>query len=77
MTNAIVVAKTMDAKGMETFCEVLRTGAVTFDNRPDWVLIATPIGAAPRKQDLRWVHPTEIRFVWIRPFAFTDQAVPA
>lgn len=75
MRKSIIVAKTMDAKGAEAFWEVLRTGAVTFDKRPDWVLIASPIGAALRKQDLRWVHPTELQFVWIRPFSFTGQAV--
>lgn len=77
MRKSIIVAKTMDAKGAEAFWEVLRTGAVTFDKRPDWVLIASPIGAAPRKQDLRWVHPTEIRFVWVRPFSFACQVVAA
>lgn len=77
MKNSIIVAKTMDAKGAEAFWEVLRTGGVGFDNRQDWVLVATPIGAAPRKQDLRWVHPTEIRFVWVRPFTFASQAVSA
>lgn len=77
MNKSIIVAKTMDAKGAEAFWEVLRTGGVGFDNRQDWVLVATPIGAAPRKQDLRWVHPTEIRFVWVRPFTFASQAVSA
>lgn len=75
MSEAIIVAKTMDAKGAEAFWQVLRTGGVGFDHRQDWVLIASPIGAAPRKQDLRWVHPTEIRFVWIRPFSFAGKAV--
>lgn len=77
MCKPIIVAKTIDAKGAETFWEVLRTGNVTFDNRPGWVLVASPIGSSPRKQDLRWVHPTELRFVWIRPFSFASQAVVA
>lgn len=71
--NAVLVAKTMDARGVESFWEVKRTGRVSFDGRDDWVLLGKPIGARPRKQDLWWMHPSEIDFVWVREFAFKPQ----
>ena len=48
----------------------LSVNTVKFDPRPSWVLLAKPIGARPRRQELVWMHPEDSRFVWVRTFHF-------
>ena len=49
--------------------QVLRVNArVQFNDRSDNVLVFTPIGARPRKRDLRWVNATQV--VWMHNFEF-------
>jgi len=68
------VAKLQDEKGRERFCEVLKTGAVQFDPRPGWLLLAIPPGGRPRKQELHWVHASDWRIAGDRQFRFADPA---
>lgn len=51
--------------------QVLKTHQhVKFNAREDNVLVFTPIGARPRKRDLRWVNSTQI--VWEHNFEFKE-----
>lgn len=67
----MLIAKVID-KGGAKFYEVQRIGRVLFDDRDDWFLCASPVGARPRKQELRWMHPRDVSFEWVRNFRFAD-----
>lgn len=59
------VAKLNDGRIVEVFRYAV---PVAFDtSRGDWVLISTPIGARPRKQNLEWVPATYV--VWRLDFS--------
>lgn len=64
------VAKVLRRPDDADFSEVLSVSTVKFDPRPGWVLLAKPIGARPRRQELVWMHPEDSRFVWVRTFYF-------
>ena len=66
------IIKLRDAKGRESFHQVVRTGPVMFDPRPGWMLLGTPIGARPRKTELQWIRPSDERIAWDRQFRFAD-----
>lgn len=68
--SPILILKTFTAPAGECFWEVLDCGNVAFDPRPDWVLVATPPGASKRRQEIRWIHPDDLLFVWARWFDF-------
>jgi hypothetical protein len=60
------IAKVVDAKGREIFAEVKKVASVLFDPRPGWVLLSAPLDVLPRKRDAFWMHPDDVRFVWVR-----------
>ena len=62
------IAKVVDAKGREIFAEVKKVTSVLFDPRPGWVLLSAPLDVLPRKRDVFWMHPDDVRFAWVRPF---------
>lgn len=64
------IAKIIDKKGRELFAEVVKIGRVLFDARPGWVLVSMPIDKPARKRDVEWMHPADVRFVWVRDFNF-------
>lgn len=66
------IVKLVNAKGVESFHQEVKTGAVLFDPRPNWLLLATPPGARPRKQELQWVHSADRGIAWDRQFRFAD-----
>lgn len=66
------IAKIIDTKGREIFAEVRRIGTVLFDPRPGWVLLSGPLNAIARKREVFWMHPNDVRFVWIRRFDFAQ-----
>jgi len=66
------IVKLVNSKGVESFHQVVKAGAVQFDSRPDWLLLATPPGARPRKQELQWVHSSDCGIAWDRQFRFAD-----
>ena len=45
-------------------------GSGTIADVIDFALLAKPIGARPRRQELVWMHPEDSRFVWVRTFYF-------
>lgn len=60
------IAKIISSK-KELFVEVVKTGSVKFDTRPGWVFVRE-IDKIFRKCEVFWVHPEEVKFVWIREF---------
>ena len=68
----MLVAKLCSPKpdGEPAFHEVRRVGSVQFDDRAGWVLLASPVGS--RKADLKWVHPDDTRFEWVKSFNFGE-----
>lgn len=66
----MLVAKYLSRTGKPQFAEVIKSGHVQFDVRPDWILLGEPIGRVPKKH-LYWVHPNETTFVWIKEFSNT------
>lgn len=72
----MLVLKTTDRHGRDAYWEIKGVADdVRFDPRPGWVLVGQPIGARPRKQtELRWLHPDDVRFEWVRGFSFQGVA---
>lgn len=68
----MLIAKTIDAKGRAQFSEVLKVGTVQFDQRDGWVLLSAPIDVRQRKRELRWMHPEDDYFEWVREFRFAS-----
>lgn len=66
------IVKLVNSKGAESFHQVVKAGAVQFDPRPGWLLLATPPGARPHKQELKWVHLSDRDIAWDRQFRFAD-----
>lgn len=64
------IAKVVDTNGREMFAEVKKVGKALFDARPGWVLLSGPLNVIPRKRDVFWMHPEDVRFVWVRRFRF-------
>jgi len=66
------IVKLVNAKGNESFHQVVKAGSVRFDHRPGWLLLATPPGAKPQKQEVQWIHPSDGQIAWDRQFRFAD-----
>lgn len=66
----MLIAKTTERRAEPHYREVLRVGRVQFDDRDGWVLLSEPPGARPRKRVLQWMHPSDVRFEWVREFRF-------
>ena len=73
----MLIAKLLNAKGVASFHQIVKTGPVGFDPRPDWMLLATPPGVLPRKQELKWVHSADREVAWVRRFRFAGTALAA
>ena len=59
------VAKVLRRPDDADFWEVLSVSTVKFDPRPGWVLLAKPIGARPRRQELVWMRRhTQVNSRW-------------
>lgn len=71
MVLAVLVAKILDARRQEIFAEVITFGSnVMFDKRGGWVLLSAPLDILRRKRDVFWLHPDDVRFIWVRHFSF-------
>ena len=70
----MLIAKVIDVDGRETFAEVLKTGRVQFDGRDGWVLLSSPLDVRANRRELRWMHPADTVFVWVRLFRFQSVA---
>ena len=65
-----VMKFTVDGKKMR-LVEVLRQGAVKFDDHTDWMLVTPDIGARGRKlHDLFWIRPGDVHISWVKTFPF-------
>ena len=63
----MIVAKVIDGK-KERFVEIVKQGRVMFDGRDGWVLTKT-VEEKERKKQVKWYHPMDNQFVWVRSFA--------
>lgn len=59
------VAK-LTKRGADSYWQVLKQGQVQFDDRPDWLLLAQPIGGVPK--EVQWIHPSDPHIQWVRAF---------
>ena len=71
----MLIAKTTEKHGEPHYREVVKVGRVLFDHRDGWVLLSEPLGARPRKRVLQWMHPDDVRFEWVRKFAFSNAKI--
>ena len=63
----MLVAK-IRVKQKDSIVQVLKVGTVLFDSRDSWVLIKD-LDKEWHNTEMRWVHPDETFFHWIRSFA--------
>jgi len=69
----MLIAKIIESPRKISFREVMRIGRVQFDPRDGWVLLRSPLGERPRKLEYQWMHPSDVKFEWVRKFRFAAQ----